>query len=210
MHRSCNLLLQHACEYTSASCSLSSDKLISQFTTVLTALLLHLTMKQNLLAQDHLSAVTDPEDEFSETPQKDNIAGLTTAQVEKLYEKWGYNELPTIEVPLWYVFLMQFTGTMPYMLELACVLSLAVQDWVDFAIIFTMILCNGYLGFHEELKAKASLEELTSKMEQKIAVLRDGQAQVLLDVDALIRISSSRLFTYNCIAAPFDPPACTW
>ena len=127
---------------------------------------------------DHLTTVTEHDDISEATTAKDNILGLTTAQVEKLYEKWGYNELPTIEVPLWYVFLMQFTGTMPYMLELACILSLAVQDWVDFAIIFTMILCNGYLGFHEELKAKASLEELTSKMEQRIAVLRDGEAQV--------------------------------
>jgi H+-transporting ATPase len=75
---------------------------------------------------------------------------------------------------------MQFTGTMPYMLELACILSLAVSDWVDFAIIAAMILCNGYLGFHEELKAKESLEELTSKMEQKICCLRDGHAVVSL------------------------------
>eukprot|EP00604_Paraphysomonas_vestita_P003626 CAMPEP_0174818984 /NCGR_PEP_ID=MMETSP1107-20130205/1963_1 /TAXON_ID=36770 /ORGANISM="Paraphysomonas vestita, Strain GFlagA" /LENGTH=926 /DNA_ID=CAMNT_0016031695 /DNA_START=303 /DNA_END=3083 /DNA_ORIENTATION=+ len=43
-----------------------------------------------------------------------------------------------------------------------------------------MILCNGYLGFHEELKAKESLEELTSKMEQKICCLRDGHAVHIL------------------------------
>lgn len=63
-------------------------------------------------------------------------------------------------------------------MELACILSIAVSDYVDFAIIAAMILCNGYLGFHEELKAKESLEELTSKMEQKICVLRDGHAVV--------------------------------
>lgn len=114
------------------------------------------------------------------TPSNNSIEGLTTLQVEELYEKWGYNELPSVVVPLWYIFLMQFTGTMPYMLELACILSLAVSDWVDFAIIATMILCNGYLGFHEELKAKESLEELTSKMEQKICCLRNGHAVVSL------------------------------
>lgn len=43
-----------------------------------------------------------------------------------------------------------------------------------------MLLCNGYLGFHEELKAKQSLDELTNKMEQRIAVLRDGKAEHLL------------------------------
>lgn len=110
----------------------------------------------------------------------DERAGLTTAQVEELYGKHGFNELPVVDIPLWYIFLIQFTGTMPYLLELACILSLAVADYIDFAIIATMVVCNGYLGFHEELKAKASLEELTSKMEQKIAVLRDGKAVHLL------------------------------
>jgi hypothetical protein len=69
---------------------------------------------------------------------------------------------------------------MPYMLELAAILAIAVQDYIDFAIIMAILLCNGYLGFHEELKAKASLDELTNKMEQKIAVLRDGAAEHML------------------------------
>jgi H+-transporting ATPase len=118
--------------------------------------------------------------ETSGNVEKDERNGLTTEQAEAQYKIFGYNELPVIVVPLWYIFLTQFTGTMPYMLELACILSLAVADYVDFAIIATMIVCNGYLGFHEELKAKESLEELTNKMEQKIAVLRDGHAQHLL------------------------------
>lgn len=55
--------------------------------------------------------------------------GLTSAQADDLLNEWGYNELPIVEVPLWWVFVVQFTGTMPYMLELACVLALAVTDY---------------------------------------------------------------------------------
>ena len=97
------------------------------------------------------------------TPAGENEAallerlGLSTEQADASLEKWGYNELPTINIPLWYVFMIQFTGTMPYMLELACILALTVSDYTDFSIIFLMICCNGWLGFHEELKAKASL-----------------------------------------------------
>lgn len=136
------------------------------------------TTQNALLAHDHLGSHNKPTANVVPVKGAGGIEGLTTSEVESLYEKWGYNELPSIVVPLWYIFLMQFTGTMPYMLELACILSLAVSDWVDFAIIAAMILCNGYLGFHEELKAKESLEELTSKMEQKICCLRDGHAVV--------------------------------
>eukprot|EP01038_Epipyxis_sp_PR26KG_P008642 gene8642-11682_t len=111
---------------------------------------------------------------------KTERAGLTTEQAEALYETVGFNELPHVEVSLWWIFFIQFTGLMPYMLELACVLALAVQDWIDFAIIAAIVISNGYLGFTEELKAKNSLDELTSKMEQKVAVLRDGIAEHLL------------------------------
>ncbi len=83
--------------------------------------------------------------------------GLTTAQAEQLYVEVGFNELPHVEVSLLWILFLQFTGLMPYMLEICCILALAVQDWIDFGIIAAIVLCNGYLGFTEELKAKASL-----------------------------------------------------
>ena len=83
--------------------------------------------------------------------------GLTSVQVEQLITKWGYNELPEIQISLLYMFFLQFTGTMPYMLELAAVIALAVNDYTDFGIIVAMLLANGFLGFHEQLKAAESL-----------------------------------------------------
>jgi magnesium-transporting ATPase (P-type) len=83
--------------------------------------------------------------------------GLTTDQAEELYKQWGYNELPEVTVSLWYILFIQFTGTMPYMLELACIIAIAVQDFPDFGIILAMLLANGFLGFHEQLKAAESL-----------------------------------------------------
>lgn len=83
--------------------------------------------------------------------------GLTTEQAEELLQVHGFNELPEVTVSLWWVFFLQFTGTMPYMLELACIIALAVQDYPDFGIIFGMLIANGVLGFHEQLKAAESL-----------------------------------------------------
>ena len=60
--------------------------------------------------------------------------GLTTDEVEILYNQWGYNELPVVGIPLWWVFLQQFTGTMQYMLELAIVIAAVVQAWGVFGI----------------------------------------------------------------------------
>ena len=131
-------------------------------------------------------AFTEPEIDGDFDPS--DKSGLTSEQVETLYSKYGYNELPVIEIPLWFVFIQQFTGTMPYMLELAVIISAAVQDWTDFGIIlgmvrkfhslylyciikfpfsyicihtlytfFMQLICNGCIGFYEELKAAAAL-----------------------------------------------------
>lgn len=65
------------------------------------------------------------------------------------------------------------------MLELACILAAIVRDWIDFGIILLMLVCNGCLGFFEELKAAASLAELTNQMEQMIPTIRDGAGVTL-------------------------------
>ena len=86
-------------------------------------------------------------------------AGLTTEQAEDLHrpEKFGYNELPAVEVSKLWLFLFQFMGTMPYMLELAALVSAAARDWKDFGILLFMLGANGILGFHEEMKCLESL-----------------------------------------------------
>ena len=53
-------------------------------------------------------------------PKEAERYGLTSQQAINAREEWGFNELPTIVLPLWYIFFVQFTGTMPYMLEIAC------------------------------------------------------------------------------------------
>lgn len=83
--------------------------------------------------------------------------GLTTEQADALVEKWGYNELPEITISVWWVLFLQFTGTMPYMLELGALIALIVGDYPDFGIILVMLVCNGVLGFHEQMKAAESL-----------------------------------------------------
>jgi H+-transporting ATPase len=83
--------------------------------------------------------------------------GLTSDQALEAQEKWGLNELPEVIVPLWWVFVKQFLGTMPYMLEICIIITLIVKDYIDFSIILAMLILNGLLGFDEELKAIESI-----------------------------------------------------
>ena len=114
----------------------------------------------------------------SKAASVDERKGLTEEQAEELMRQWGPNELPAVEVSLLWLFFLQFTGVMPYMLEVAAVISGACEDWADTGIIVAMLLANATLGFKEQIEAAAQLAELTKKMENKICILRDGVGEV--------------------------------
>ena len=59
--------------------------------------------------------------------QTDSTKGLSTSEVEQSLEAWGKNEIEVEITPLYVLFLRQFTGFMPFLIELAAIISLAVQ-----------------------------------------------------------------------------------
>lgn len=92
--------------------------------------------------------------------ETDPEKGLTTDQVEKALARYGPNEIPVPEKPIYMLFLNQFTGFLPLLIEIAAIVSLGAQDYVDFGIIVGILFINGVLGFREEYHAKKSLEEV--------------------------------------------------
>ena len=70
---------------------------------------------------------------------------------------------------------MQFVGTMPAMIEAAGLLSALLGSWVDFWIIFALLMTNATLGFVEEMNAQASISALKDGMIRKLPVKRDGK-----------------------------------
>merc|ERR1719195_1170726 len=71
------------------------------------------------------------------------------------------------------------------MIELACILSLAVQSYDDFVVILCMLLANSILGFHEEYKATEAIRALSAELTPTVSVKRDGQFRQL-DVSLLV------------------------
>ena len=61
--------------------------------------------------------------------------GLTETQVQSATEKYGINEIPVKITPLYILFLRHFTGFLPFLIEIAAIISIAVLDYVDFGII---------------------------------------------------------------------------
>ena len=77
------------------------------------------------------------------------------------------------------LFVHQFTGFLAVLIEIAALISLAVQDYTDFGIICGILLVNACLGFREEYHAKKSLDELSDSLESEIAVRREGETKAI-------------------------------
>lgn len=122
---------------------------------------------------------------LAEDDSREDVGGLSSAEAKRRLAQFGRNEVPLEVEALWQVFLRQFTGTMPAMLILACVLSAAVRDWQDLAIIFAMLFLNASIAFCEETKATASLDALRGELKQHVSVMRDGTA-VTVEVGELV------------------------
>jgi H+-transporting ATPase len=105
--------------------------------------------------------------------------GLTDAEVEASRAKHGTNEIPFQETPLYVLFLRQYTGFLPFLIELAAIISLGVEDYTQFGIIAGILLINGVLGFREEYHAKKSLDELSNSLESEVNVRRNGETHTI-------------------------------
>ncbi|MFA8016635.1 plasma-membrane proton-efflux P-type ATPase [Bremerella cremea] len=105
-----------------------------------------------------------------------NEAGLTTAEVQTRLTKDGFNELSHEgETNVLLKFLSYFWGPIPWMIEIAAILSAVVQHWADFAIILTLLLVNAVVGFWEEFQAGNAIAALKSKLALMARVRRDGK-----------------------------------
>jgi len=105
--------------------------------------------------------------------------GLSQAEARARLEKYGPNAIEEEEEPLWHRIFRRFWGPIPWMIEVAAILSALVHKWEDFAIITVMLLVNAVLDFLQEHRALNALAALKQKMTQEVTVLRDGEYRTI-------------------------------
>jgi len=106
--------------------------------------------------------------------QVDPAVGLTESEVEARRRQYGYNEINAGEEPLWHRVFRRFWGPIPWMIEVAAILSAVVGKWDDFIIITIMLLVNAGLDFFQEHRALNALKALKQRLAAEVIVLRDG------------------------------------
>src|SRR5208282_4240453 len=101
--------------------------------------------------------------------------GLSQAEAQKRLAQYGPNELTEKKTNLFLKFLSYFWGPIPWMIEIAVILSGVVGHWPDFFIILLLLVANSVVGFWEEKEASNAIAALKSKLAVKARVKRDGK-----------------------------------
>ncbi len=111
--------------------------------------------------------------------QVDPEKGLSSQEVQSRLQQYGLNAIEEKEEALWHRIFRRFWGPIPWMIEIAAILSAVVQKWDDFIIIMIMLLVNAFLDFYQEGRALSALKSLKQKLAQQAIVLRDGEFKTI-------------------------------
>lgn len=101
--------------------------------------------------------------------------GLTDAEAKKRLTQYGPNEIKEEKTNPILKFLTYFWGPIPWMIEIAVILSAVVGHWEDFGIILFLLVCNAVVGFWEERQAGNAIDALKARLAIKARVKRDGK-----------------------------------
>jgi H+-transporting ATPase len=122
--------------------------------------------------KDDLKSLPMPElqAKFGSSPD-----GLSQAEAQKRLTQYGPNEIEEKKANPFLKFLTYFWGPIPWMIEVAVVLSAVARHWPDFFIILLLLVANAVVGFWEEHQAGNAIAALKAKLAIKARVKRDGK-----------------------------------
>jgi len=101
--------------------------------------------------------------------------GLTQAEAAKRLVSDGPNALKVEKTNAFLKFLSYFWGPIPWMIEVAVILSGVVRHWMDFFVILALLFSNAIVAFWEEHQAGNEIAALKAKLANDATVLRDGK-----------------------------------
>jgi len=109
--------------------------------------------------------------------QGSSTHGLSRAETASRLETYGRNVLPQPPAPgIATIFLRQFLSPLIYVLLIAALVSLLLQEWMDALFIFAVLIINAIIGAVQEFHANRSAEALRKMVVTKAQVLREGES----------------------------------
>ncbi|MEO5788517.1 plasma-membrane proton-efflux P-type ATPase, partial [Gelidibacter sp.] len=138
--------------------------------------------EQPKAGKKNLATKPEPKDDLKSLPMDEvekklesSPDGLTQAEAQKRLTQYGPNELQEKKTNMFLKLLSYFWGPIPWMIEIAVVLSAVARHWPDFFIILVLLFANALVGFWEERQAGNAIAALKAKLATNARVKRDGK-----------------------------------
>src|SRR3984957_10960338 len=127
-----------------------------------------------LMVTNALPATSAAPIEAETIGQQVSEIGLSSEEARRRLQKDGPNAMPDTTLHPLRRALQKFWAPVPWMLEAAIVLELALGKYIEAAIIAALLVFNAALGFFQESRAQATLAALKSRLALNASVRRDG------------------------------------
>lgn len=115
-----------------------------------------------------------PLDELQEI-LKSSSEGISQIEAQSRLVQYGFNEIAEKKAAFIITFLSYFWGPIPWMIEIALVLSAIDRHWADFSIILVLLFTNVLVRFWQEYQAGNAIAALKKKLALTTKVKRDGK-----------------------------------
>ncbi|MEM2956543.1 MAG: HAD-IC family P-type ATPase [Candidatus Pacearchaeota archaeon] len=110
--------------------------------------------------------------------------GISEHEASLRLKHYGKNELKEIvKISPIMIFIQQFRSVFIIILILAALFSLAIQHYIDFAVIMVIVILNSAIGFVQQYKAEKIIKEMRELLVPKVKVLRDNIMQEILSTE---------------------------
>jgi P-type Mg2+ transporter len=100
--------------------------------------------------------------------------GLRNENIAHRLEQYGYNELPDVTRNIFFFFLRQMASPFLFVLVLAAILALFLQDFSTASMIILILIINALIGSYQEYKADRSARLLKKLLVSTAHVIRNG------------------------------------
>lgn len=108
--------------------------------------------------------------------------GYSSTEATSRLAEYGRNQLPHRPPPAWWqIVLRQFRSPLIYILGMAAIVSLAINEPTDAAFIAAVLCLNAAIGGYQEWRAEQNAQALQKLLRIRATVLRDGD---VTEIDA--------------------------
>jgi magnesium-transporting ATPase (P-type) len=130
---------------------------------------------------------------------KTSEEGLNDEEVAKRLSEYGPNVFAKEEkISKLKILLHQFTSPLIYILIIAGIVTMLLQEYVDTGVIMAVVILNAVIGYVQEFKAEESMRALKKMVLPKARVIREGrereiESKVLVPGDVVMIASGGKV-----------------